>query len=106
MASGPAEQVVKVKLVPDLSEFTRLLTQELDLDDPLAKAIIAHAAADARPITATVGTQTFELDHWTIDRVGSDTGQRARLRTAWRPVAEHGPGVGVTPCVPKTPEMP
>lgn len=78
----PAAEVAttKVKIVPDLSEFAQLLTQELDLDDPLAKAIVAATPSDLHTVRATVGDQNFELHHWTIttDEHGP------RLRTAWR----------------------
>lgn len=72
---------ITVALRPDLSELRQLLTQELDLDDPLAKAIVACSSDQLLSVKATVGEQTFELHHWTITTDGGGS----RLRTAWRP---------------------
>lgn len=80
-------ETATIKLVPDLSGFTQLLSQELDLDDPLAKAIINYPdwMGDVPDITATVGGQTFTLHHWTV--TATPAGSRC-LRTAWQPAAE------------------
>lgn len=67
-----------VKIVPDLSEFGARMTQHLDLDDPLAKAIVDAPPTELR-ISARVGEKVFILHHWTVTSVD---GAR-RLQTSW-----------------------
>ncbi|MCT7361306.1 hypothetical protein [Mycolicibacterium llatzerense] len=72
---------VEVKVVPDTSEFAAMLAQQLDLDDPMAKAIIA-APPDETRIIARVGDQCFVLHHWTVVKVEA----RRVLNVSWTPI--------------------
>lgn len=69
---------LKVKIEPDLSEFAAAISQRIDLDDPLAKAIMANAPT-GQDITAHIGDQTFKLHHWTVQRDHGSTS----MQTTW-----------------------
>lgn len=82
MANTPAA-VGTIKIVPDMSEFAARLTQEISLDDPLARAIIdeTHANPEGFRAYAVIGDRTFQLHHWTVVARTNDEPQR--LQTSW-----------------------